>query len=75
MLFAISSASFGCINAMLYQIFLFLGQLWQLFEVSQILEFLRYRQNPYMGDATEAIPPICKCLQSIMTVTNIGTEK
>ena len=27
---------------MLHQIFLFLGQLWQLFEVSQILEFLRY---------------------------------
>ena len=42
MLFAIPSASFGCINAMLYQPFLFLGQLWQLFEVSQILEFLRY---------------------------------
>ena len=41
MLFAIPSASFGCINTMLYQTFLFLGQLWQLFEVSQILEFLR----------------------------------
>ena len=27
---------------MLYQTFLFLGQLWQLFEVSQILEFLQY---------------------------------
>ena len=27
---------------MLNQTFLFLGQLWQLFEVSQILEFLRY---------------------------------
>ena len=27
---------------MLLQTFLFLGQLWQLFEVSQILEFLRY---------------------------------
>ena len=40
-LFAIPSASFGCINAMLHQTFLFLGQLWQLFEVSQILEFLR----------------------------------
>ena len=39
MLFAIPSASFGCINAMLHQTFLFLGQLWQLFEVSQILEF------------------------------------
>ena len=26
---------------MLHQTFLFLGQLWQLFEVSQILEFLR----------------------------------
>ena len=41
MLFAIPSASFGCINAMFHQTFLFLGQLWQLFEVSQILEFLR----------------------------------
>ena len=37
-LFAIPSASFGCINAMLHQTFLFLGQ---LYEVSQILEFLR----------------------------------
>ena len=27
---------------MLHQTFLFLGQFWQLFEVSQILEFLRY---------------------------------
>ena len=27
---------------MLHQTFLFLGQLWQLFEVSHILEFLRY---------------------------------
>ena len=30
---------------MLHQTFLFLGQLWQLFEVSQILEFLRYSQT------------------------------
>ena len=37
----IPSASFGCINTMLHQTFLFLGQLWHLFEVSQILEFLR----------------------------------
>ena len=42
MLFAIPSASFECINAMLHQTFLFLGQLWQLFEVSQILKFLQY---------------------------------
>ena len=27
---------------MLHQTFLFLGQLWQLFDVSQIVEFLRY---------------------------------
>ena len=47
MLFAIPSASFGCINAMLHQTFLFLGQLWQLFEVSQILEFLRYSIHIY----------------------------
>ena len=42
MLFAIASASFGCINAMLHQPLPILGQLWQLFEVSQNLEFLRY---------------------------------
>ena len=30
---------FGCINAMLHQTFLFSGQLWQLFEVSQIFNF------------------------------------
>ena len=42
MLFAIPSASFGCITAMLHETSLFLGQLWQLFEVSQILEFLRF---------------------------------
>ena len=33
---------FGCINAMLRQTSLFLGQFWQLFEVSHILEFLGY---------------------------------
>ena len=32
---------------MLHQTFLFLGQLWQLFEVSQILEFLRYLVNVF----------------------------
>ena len=31
----------------LHQTFLFLGQLWQLFEVSQILEFLRYPIHYY----------------------------
>ena len=30
---------------MLHQTFLFLGQLWQLFEVSQIIEFLRYAET------------------------------
>ena len=30
---------------MLHQTFLFLGQLWQLFDVSQILEFLRYTKG------------------------------
>ena len=30
---------------MLHQTFLVLGQLWQLFEVSQILEFLRYERS------------------------------
>ena len=33
---------------MLHQTFLFLGELWQLFEVSQILEFLRYVQLNYI---------------------------
>ena len=45
MLFAIPSASFGCINAMLHQTFLFLGQLWHLFEMSQIFVFLQYIEN------------------------------
>ena len=45
MQFAIPLASFGCINAMLHQTFLFLGQLWQLFEVSPILEFLWYSKS------------------------------
>ena len=31
---------------MLHQTFLLLGQLWQFFEVSQILEFLRYIFEP-----------------------------
>ena len=31
------------------KLFLFLGQLWQLFEVSQILEFLRYYSNLGVG--------------------------
>ena len=47
---------------MLHQTFLLLGQLWQLFEVSQILEFLRYFRNEsfshpviwkYQGAATQ----------------------
>ena len=36
---------------MLHQTFLFLGQLWQLFEVSQILEFLRYACTGRKADA------------------------
>ena len=32
----------------------------------------KYRLNPYM---IEMILHICKCFQSIMPVTNIGTEK
>ena len=43
---------FGCINAMLHQNFLFLRQLWQLFEVSKILEFLRYQK---LNSATEQL--------------------
>ena len=37
---------------MLHQTVLFLGRLWQLFEVSQILEFLRYCKIA----ASESIP-------------------
>ena len=33
-----------------------------------------YRSNPYMDDAVETILPICKCLQSALTVPNIGTK-
>ena len=40
---------------MLHQTFLFLGQLWQLFEVSQILEFLRYLQNYIFRGSNSAI--------------------
>ena len=43
---------------MLHQTFLFLGQLWQLFEVSQILEFLRYITNSavFISDAFSVDP-------------------
>ena len=41
-LFAILSASFGCINAMLHQTFSVFRTIMVMFEVSQILEFLRY---------------------------------
>ena len=34
-----------------------------------------YKLNPYIDEAVEMILPICKCLQSIMPVTNIVTEK
>ena len=47
---------------MLHQTFLFLGQLWQLFEVSQILEFLRYKWSLFICVQTtfvqNAIPVI-----------------
>ena len=35
----------------------------------------KYSPNTFMGDATKTILPICKCLQSSMTVNNtcIGT--
>ena len=35
----------------------------------------KYKLISYMDDAKKMILPICKCLKSIMTVTNIGTEK
>ena len=40
---------------MLHQTFLFLGQLWQLFEVSQILEFLRLTTVPFKATTTPHI--------------------
>ena len=40
---------------MLHQTFLFLGQLWQLFEVSQILEFLRYIIQGSKQEVTEDV--------------------
>ena len=40
---------------MLHQTFLFLGQLWQLFEVSQILEFLQYFLNSFSDVLNDAI--------------------
>ena len=71
MLFAIPSASFGCINAMLHQTFLFLGQLWQLFEVSQILEFLRY---PVLE---QVLLLTCKTAKMIIVefVQNVGADE
>ena len=50
---------FGCLNAMLHQTFLFLGQLWQLFEVSQILEFLRYAKCSVMKSASHTLYTYC----------------
>ena len=72
MLFAIPSASFGCINAMLHQTFLFLGQLWQLFEVSQILEFLRPQVlasdlSPFWADK-RPVPCWSKLTMSLVNV-------
>ena len=65
MLFAIPSASFGCINAMLHQTFLFLGQLWHLFEVSQILEFLRVvLKLLFKPVCVEESPSICPFLKN-----------
>ena len=48
---------------MLHQTFLFLGQLWQLFEVSQILEFLRYphlaRVKRTAKNGRTGLQPVC----------------
>ena len=46
---------------MLHQTVLFLGQLWQLFEVSQILEFLRY-----IIVAKFTPPPLCPTLYVLL---------
>ena len=35
----------------------------------------KHRSNSYIDDATEMVLPKCKCLQSIMVVTNTGAEK
>ena len=45
---------------MLHQTFLFLGQLWQLFEVSQILEFLRYSGEAERNDPR---PSVCSVVR------------
>ena len=50
---------------MFHQTFLFLGQLWQLFEVSQILEFLRYCTVIF-----SKISSICNKLQCVSSGTD-----
>ena len=44
---------------MLHQTFLFLGQLWQLFEVSQILEFLGYLAIIWYIPISRMAPDTC----------------
>ena len=60
---ATPSASFGCINAMYHETFLLLGQLMQLFEVSQILEFLRYISIPpgMLTVTVKALASLSRC--------------
>ena len=45
--------------------------------VNNIIKAMKqnFMSNQYTDDATERILAICKCLQSIMNVNNIGTEK
>ena len=44
---------------MLLQTLLFLGQLWQLFEVSQILGFLRYMYSAFLQMGQFLWLPVC----------------
>ena len=52
---------------MLHQTFLLLGQLWQLFEVSQILEFLQYYRIELMQILSD-VP-----LEAISEITTFGS--
>ena len=48
---------------MFHQTFLFLGQLWQLFEVSQLLEFLRYICHSVFIQLLDGVCPSLEWIQ------------
>ena len=53
---------------MLHQTFLFLGQLWQLFEVSQILEFLRYQVFKIKNLEADFVVVLCCYFTSMVNI-------